>query len=103
MKEEHSYVSSRSLFMSTSSSRVIGQIAILMAIVAIIGLVFIALFYGLIERGGGPFGTLNDGCVALGGILVWTFHPLYRSYAPRASQFALASGLIGAGLAPTGF
>jgi hypothetical protein len=92
--------------MSTSSSEIIGRVAILTAVVAIVGLVFIALFYGLIDRGGRPFGTLNDGCVALGGLLsgllVWRFHPLYRSHAPRASQFALASGLIGAALAPLG-
>ncbi len=40
-----------------------------LALVAIIGLVFITLFYSLIESGGGLFGTLNDVCVALGGIL----------------------------------
>jgi hypothetical protein len=92
--------------MSTSSSETIGRIASLTAAVAIVGLVFITLFYGLIDRGGGPFGTLNDVCVALGGplsgALVWMFHPLYRSHARRTSQFALASGLIGAGLAPLG-
>ncbi|HLO17805.1 MAG TPA: hypothetical protein VK206_23445 [Anaerolineales bacterium] len=92
--------------MSTPSSATIGRIAIITGIVAIVGLIFIALFYALIESGGGLFGTLNDLCVASGGILsgvlVWVLYPMHRSYAPRASRFALASGLIGACLAPFG-
>ncbi len=92
--------------MNTSSSATIGRIAIITAVVAIVGLIFIALFYGLIDSGGGPFGTLNDLCVAIGGILsgvlVWMLYPMHRSYTPRASWFALASGLIGACLAPFG-
>ncbi len=55
--------------MNTSSSATIGRIAIITAVVAIVGLIFIALFYGLIDSGGGPFGTLDDLCVAIGGIL----------------------------------
>jgi hypothetical protein len=92
--------------MNTTSSITIGRVAILTAFIAIIGLVLITLFYALIEIGGGPFGTLNDICVALGGIisgiLVWMLYPLHRSYAPRSSRFALASGLIGACLALIG-
>ena len=49
--------------MSSSSSIDTGRIAVLLAVMAIIGLVFIALFYGLLEQGGGPFGTLNDLCM----------------------------------------
>jgi len=83
-----------------------GWIASITGIVAIVGLIFIALFYALIESGGSPFGTLNDLCVALGGILsgilVWMLYPLHRSRAPRASHFALAGGLVGAWLAPLG-
>jgi hypothetical protein len=92
--------------MSTSSSSTIGRIAITTAIVALIGLVFIALFYALIDSIGGPFGTLNDVCVALGGILsgalAWMMYPFHRTYAPRASRLALASGLTGACLAAIG-
>jgi len=92
--------------MNTSSSTTIGWIAIITGIVAIVGLIFIALFYALIESGGDSFGTLNDLCVALGGILsgilVWRLYPIHRSHAPRASHFALGSGMVGACLAPFG-
>jgi hypothetical protein len=90
----------------TSSSTTIGRNAIALAVVAILGLVFITLFYTLFEGSGGPFGTLNDICVAFGGILsgglVWKLYANHRTYAPRMSRFALGSGLIGACLAPLG-
>jgi len=77
-----------------------------LALVAIIGLVFITLFYSLIESGGGLFGTLNDVCVALGGILsgglVWKLYPTHRSHAPRESRITLGIGLVGACLVPIG-
>ncbi|MGB3714815.1 MAG: hypothetical protein WA996_10335 [Candidatus Promineifilaceae bacterium] len=92
--------------MKTSSSTTIGRIAIALAVVAVLGLVFIALFYALFEGSGGPFGTLNDICVALGGILsgglVWGLYSNHRTYAPRMSRFALGSGLVGACLVPIG-
>jgi hypothetical protein len=92
--------------MRTSSSSIIGLIAIITAVVAMIGLVFIALFYTLVDRIGGPFGALNDLFVAVGallsGVLAWVIYPIHRSYAPRRSGFALASALIGACLAPIG-
>lgn len=88
--------------MKNYSAFATGRLAIALAVVAVLGLAFIALFYGV----GGPFGTLNDLCVALGGILsgglAWMLYPMHRSYAPRLGRFALGSGLIGACLAPIG-
>ena len=92
--------------MKTSSRTTIGRIAMALAVVAILGLVFITLFYALFDGSGGPFGTLNDICVALGGVLsgglVWRLYAIHRTYAPRPSRFALGIGLLGACLAPIG-
>jgi len=92
--------------MKSTSSEAIGRLALALAIVAIIGLASITLFYSLFAGSGGPFGTLNDICVALGGILsgvlVWQLYPHHRQLAPHLSRFAFASGLLGAGLAPIG-
>jgi len=86
----------------TSSSTATGLIAIALAVVALIGLVFITLFYAR----GNPFGTLNDICVALGGILsgalASSLYSIHRTHDPRMSRFALGSGLLGACLAPIG-
>lgn len=88
--------------MNTTSSSTIGRIAITIAILSFTGLAFIALFYTI----GGPFGTLNDLCVAFGAILsgglAWMLSKMHRSYAPRLSRLALGSGLVGAFLAPIG-
>ncbi len=88
--------------MSTSSSSSIGQIAIAIAVVELIGLVFITLFYST----GGLFGPLNDLCVGLGGILsgglAWMLYPMHRSYAALPSRFALGAALVGACLDPVG-
>ncbi len=84
------------------SPSAIGRIAIAVGIVELIGLVFIAIFYGFIESFGGPFGTLNDLCVALGGILsgalVWTLYSTQR----LGGRLAVGSGIVGALLAPLG-
>lgn len=88
--------------MSTFSSSSIGRIAIAIAVVELIGLVFITLFYSI----GGLFGPLNDLCVGLGGILsgglAWMLYPMHRSHAPRLSRFTLGAALIGACIAPVG-
>lgn len=87
---------------STFPLPTIGRLATTIAAVALIALVFIALFFSI----GGPFGTLNDVCVALVGILsgglVWMLYPTHRSYARRLSRFALGTGLVGACLAAVG-
>ena len=92
--------------MKSSLSTTIGRNAIALAVVAILGLVSITLFYALFGGSGGPFGTLNDICVALGGILsgglVWRLYPFHRQHAPRLSRLALGSGLLGACIAPIG-
>lgn len=92
--------------MRASSASITGQIAIALAFVAIIGLVFITLFYALVQRSGNPFGTLNDICVALGGLLsgclVWNLYPTHHLHAPRESRIALGLGLMGACLVPIG-
>lgn len=86
------------------SSTTIGLVAIILALVSIVGLVFITLFYSL--NPDNPFGTLNDYCVALGGILsgvlATLLFPFHRSYAPRANWLALVSVWIGAIVAPLG-
>jgi hypothetical protein len=70
--------------------------------VAIAGLGAIALFAGL----GEPFGTLNDVCVGVGGLmsggLAWTLYPFTRLAAPRLSRLALGSSWLGALLAAAG-
>ncbi len=85
--------------MRTSSASTTGQIAIAVAFVAIVGLVFITLFYVILEHSN-PFGMLNDVCVALGGLLsgglAWKLYPTHRSHAPRESQFALIFAWMGA-------
>ncbi len=92
--------------MRASSASITGWISIALALIAIIGLIFITLFYALSENGSGPFGTLNDICVALGGILsgglAWKMYPTHRSHAPHESRFALGLGLVGAVLVPIG-
>ncbi len=84
------------------SSLAIARTAITIAVVAALGLVFIALFYSI----GGPFGTLNDVCVALvgifSGVLAWMLYPTHRFYSRRVSRFALATAMAGACLAAAG-
>jgi hypothetical protein len=83
-----------------------GRTAITLAVIALVGLVFITLFYTLNGGQSGPFGTLNDICVALGGvlsgILAWMIYPFNHSFASRASRLALLSAGCGAILAPLG-
>lgn len=92
--------------MTNHSSSTIGRIAISVGIVELIGLAFIAIFYAFIDSFGEPFGTLNDLCVALGGILsgwlVWKLHPTQGANAGGESSLGRASGLAGAVLAPLG-
>jgi len=99
-------INSGGFYVHSSSASTTGRIAIALAVLAIIGLIFIILFYALIGRIENPFGTLNDICVALGGILsgwlAWKLHPLHRSYAPPISRFALGLGFVGACLVPLG-
>lgn len=83
-------------------SPAIGRTAITIAVMAAIALVCIALFYSL----GGPFGTLNDVCVALvgilSGVLAWMLYPNHHSYSPSVSRLALGAALAGACLAILG-
>jgi hypothetical protein len=94
------------LTLKTSTSSVIGLVSMATAIVAVIGLVFITLFYSLSGGAGDPFGAYNDICVGLGGILsgvlALILFPVHRAYAPRVSWFALSCGCIGAIVAPLG-
>ena len=84
------------------SSPAAGRTAIAIAAVAAIALVCIALFY--IIRG--PFGTFNDVCVALVGLLAgalaWMLYPTHHFHARRLSRFALGAALTGAGFAAVG-
>ena len=92
--------------MSRFAPSTIGRVALAVAVVELIGLVFIAMFYGFIDTIDGPFGTLNDLCVALGGILsgllAWTLYRAHHSYAARAGDVACALALAGAIIAPLG-
>jgi hypothetical protein len=94
------------LALKTSTSPIIGFVAMAIAIVAIIGLIFITLFYSLSGGVGDPFGAYNDICVGLGGILsgvlALLIYPTHRAYTSRASWFALLCGCIGAIVAPLG-
>lgn len=84
------------------SAPAIGRIAIAIAVFAAIGLVCIALFYSV----RGPFGTLNDVCVALvgalGGALAWMLYPAHRSHSPSMGRLSLAAALTGACLTVVG-
>src|SRR5512142_101427 len=86
--------------MRTSSASTTGQIAIALAVVIVIGLIFITFFYTFLEHGKGSLGTVNDICVAVGGILsgglAWALYPTHHSHAPRESRFTFASALVGA-------
>jgi hypothetical protein len=85
-----------------SSAATIGRLATAIAVVALLGLICIALFAAI----GGPFGTLNDICVGLGGVLsgglAWLMYPTTRASAPRLSQFALGASWVGAALCAGG-
>ncbi len=84
------------------ASRRIGRLATAFGVVAILGLICIALFAAI----GGPFGTLNDICVGLGGVLsgglAWMLYPTIRAPAPRLSRFALGTSWVGAALCVVG-
>ena len=88
--------------MSSLSSATVGRLATAIAVVAILGLICIALFAAI----GGPFGTLNDICVGLGGVLsgglAWTLYPTHRASAPRLSRFVLGTNWVGAALCALG-
>lgn len=92
--------------METCPSRTIGRIAITLAVGAPMGLLFITLRYSFMNNTGIPFGTLNDLCAALGGILSGALaagiYPLHHAYAPRHSWFALLSACLGAKIVPVG-
>ena len=62
--------------MKSFSSTTTGRIAIAIGIVATAGLLFITLFYTLPNGMSGSYGSLNDICVALGGILKKRFDVL---------------------------
>jgi hypothetical protein len=89
-----------------SSASTAGQIAIALAVIVIVGLVSISLYYALLQRGDNPFGTLNQLCVALGGILsgglAWKLYPTHHSHAPRESRITLGLALLGSCLVPIG-
>ncbi len=92
--------------MSRSPSTTTGRITMVLSIVAILGLVFITLFYTISAGTSGPFGTLNDISVALGallsGVLAGRLYLIHRTYAPRLSRVALAIAIVGAILATLG-
>jgi hypothetical protein len=92
--------------MSRSASSTIGRVALAVAAVELTGLVFIAIFYASMDTVDGPFGTLNDLCVALGGILsgvlAWMLYRTHHTYAARAGDAARALALAGAMIAPLG-
>jgi hypothetical protein len=71
-------------------------------VVGLIGLAAITMFYML----GGPFGTLNDACNALMGLLsaalAWRLRPWHPSAAPRLGGLTLACALTGAVVALLG-
>ena len=78
-------------------------LAVATTLVALVGLLFLILFFAL--GGDNPFGTLNDICGALTGVLtgalVWALHTAQPEN-PRANRRALVTGLTGAALAVVG-
>src|SRR5512143_3439949 len=92
--------------MSRFAPSTIGRVALAVDAVELIGLVLIAIFYAYIDNIGGPFGMLNDLCVALGGILSGVLasmlYRVHHSYAARSGDVARALALAGAIIAPLG-
>ena len=88
--------------MRSYSVSTVGRVVTTLAVVAIAGLIFIALFFVV----GGVFGPLNDICVGLEGVLsgrlAWMLYPANRAYAHRLSHVALGSSLVGALLTTVG-
>jgi len=81
---------------SNFSSSLIGWVAIATGVVGIFSLIFIILFFTV----GQPFGTLNDICIGLtgimSGVLAWMLYAEHHAQAPLMSQVTLGLAIIGA-------
>ena len=81
---------------SSFSPQTIGGTAVATGVVALLGLVFIILFF----TAGQPFGTLNDVCIGLAailsGVLAWVLYPVHHATSPHLSLLALIAALLGA-------
>jgi len=78
------------------SSHTIGCTAVASGVVALIGLIFIILFFTV----GQPFGTLNDLCISLaailsGGLAIMLYR-VHHAQSPYLSLLALIVALVGA-------
>lgn len=88
--------------MDNNQSRRIASASIAVAIALLLALTFLALFFMI----GQPFGSLNDAGIGLGALLsmalAWTFYPIQRARAPRASLVGLVAAHVGAVIAAVG-
>ena len=83
------------MFSNHFSTATIGRVALGTGIAGLLGLAFIILFFTL----GQPFGTLNDICIGLTGILsavlIWMLFPRQFTQSPLLSQVALVIAMFG--------
>jgi hypothetical protein len=76
-------------------TRRIGEIALAIGGVTLLGIVSLILFFTV----GGSFGSLNDLCNAveaiLSAVLAWHLYPWWRAHASRLSPFMLIAAWVG--------
>ena len=82
--------------LNASSTSSVAWVAVAAGVIQLVGLLFLIVFFTV----GEPFGTLNDICIALTGILsvvlAWMLFSAYPAQAPGFSRLALAGVGIGA-------
>ena len=78
------------------SSSAIGWVAVAAGVIQLIGLLFLIVFFII----GEPFGTLNDVCIAmagiLSGVLAWMLFAAQPAQSPELGRLALAGAGVGA-------
>ena len=85
-----------------SSPATTGIVAVATGIVVILAIVLVVLFFAR----GGPFGTFNDICNGLAGVLsgllAWLLFMQFPARSPSAGLLAFALAVVGAGLVVVG-
>jgi hypothetical protein len=83
------------MMMGNFPPHMVGWTAAASGVLALLGLVFLILFFTV----GQPFGTLNDACIGLAailsGVLAWMFYPAHHAQSPHLGLVALIAALIG--------
>jgi len=81
--------------MDNLPSHAIRSLTVAIAIVVVVGLIAITLFFSV----GGFWGPLNDLSIALEALLsaalAWMLHPMFRSQSPKLSRAMLTVAIVG--------